>query len=60
MEGEIDYEGLPDHAGLGVHMLAGALVSISGDAGSTPILTISIEIHVWIGWNIRTCDNVPS
>jgi hypothetical protein len=27
MEGEVEYEALPDHAGLGVHMLAGALVS---------------------------------
>jgi len=27
MEAEVEYEALPDHAGLGVHMLAGALVS---------------------------------
>lgn len=26
MEAEVEYEALPDHAGLGVHMLAGALV----------------------------------
>ena len=31
MEAEVEYEGLPDHAGLGIHMLAGALVSITGD-----------------------------
>lgn len=26
MEAEVEYEALPDHAGLGIHMLAGALV----------------------------------
>jgi len=29
MGSEIDYEALPDHAGLGVHMFAGAMVSCS-------------------------------
>lgn len=46
MEGEIDYEGLPDHAGLGVHMLAGALAGISEHAIMFPVDSIKTRMQV--------------
>ncbi|KAF9054344.1 mitochondrial carrier domain-containing protein [Panaeolus papilionaceus] len=47
MAEEIDYEGLPDNAGLAVHMLAGALAGISEHAVMFPIDSIKTRMQVF-------------
>ncbi|KAF9485535.1 mitochondrial carrier [Pholiota conissans] len=47
MAEEVDYEGLPQNAGLGVHMLAGALAGISEHAVMFPVDSIKTRMQVF-------------